>query len=176
MIPFRLFLKPGTIFDKYPRRDWRRVSLWLKWGLLFSLLGVFTRILLATDPVELSSIMAFLEFIAEEGEADIPRLVNFSLFAIVQTTYLVLLWIFRGLILYAGIKVAGESFVEFSVALSISAAGMVTGLWYLLPYGYLLYFAHGVFLISFLLMRINRLESYTAIITAVIAVMLPLIF
>ncbi len=175
MIPFRLLFQPGGIFNKYPRRDWRRISLWLKWGLLFSFFGVLFKIFIAADPASASYIISFLEYLAVEGEFEIPRFIILSLFAITKATYLVLLWVFRGLIIFIGIKIVGKSFVEFPVALSISGAGMVTGIWYCLPYGYLFYFVHGVFLSTFLLTKINRLENYQAIITAIIITVFPLL-
>lgn len=177
MIPFRLFFQPTSLFHLYPRRDWRRITLWLKWGLLFSFFGIFLKILLADDPASVSALMRFLKYLAGESEVAIPRFINLSLFIIIKMTYLIALWLIRGLLIFIGMKFAANAFIEFPVALSISGASLVSGFWYWLPfpYGYLLYAAHGIFLIAILKVNINREKYLPAIITGIIAGMLPLL-
>ncbi|MGM0381801.1 MAG: hypothetical protein ACQEP7_07410 [bacterium] len=176
MIPFRLMFNPASLFREYPRREWRRITLWLKWGLLFSFFGLFLKVLIVDDPAAVSSVMRFLKYLSAESETQIPRFINFSLFAITKATYLVILWFLRGLIIFIGMKMIARSFVELPVALSIAGASMVAGFWYWLPYGYWFYAIHSVFLISFLMVNINRTRYYKAGLIGFVSGILPLLF
>ncbi|GEM_PF-4916119 len=179
MILFRLYFYPASLFNKYPVRVWRRVTLWLKWGLLIPYLAIILRLVI-DSPEEVSSIFSFISFVAEESELAIPFAVQFGLFMVVQGAVLIFVWLLRGLLIYLYYRVSRVKFDEREMALSIAAAGLLTGIWNLLPFGFLIPYVltllHSLFLTTYLIFRVNRTTLPQAFLGSLLPALIPLLF
>ncbi len=179
MIPIRLFFYPASLFNKYPVRVWRRVTLWLKWGLLIPYLAIILRLVI-DSPEEVSSIFSFISFAAEESELAIPFAVRFGLFMIIQGLIVILVWFIRGLLIYLYYRMSRVKFSEREMAFSIAAGGLVTGIWNLIPLGffipYVLTLLHCLFLTTYLIYRVNRTTLPQAFLGSLLPALIPLLF
>lgn len=175
MLPFQLLFYPAAIFRNYPVRDWRRITVWLKWGLLIPFLAVILR-LVFFEPAEASSIIRLFQYFASESEFAIPPAVRYGSFLIIEGVILLLAWLLRSGMIYLFYRLTSPSFDEGEIALSVGAASMVTGIWYLVPYGYIIEFVHCLGLTSYLLVHINRINFPSAVPVAILPALVPLLF
>ncbi len=174
MVPFRILFNPVSISRSYPVREWRRVTVWLKWGLLLPFLAIIIRIFLA--PGESSSILRLFAYFAEESEFAIPPIVRYGLFMIMEGIILIVVWLARGGIIFMFYRLVSPSFSEGKIALSIAGASLITGIWYLIPYGYFPAIIHCAALTSYLLVQINRTELKFTLPVSILAALIPLLF
>jgi hypothetical protein len=152
------------------------VTIWLKWGLLISFGAIFFRVFQSSAPAETSSIIRVLEYLAVEAEMELPPFVKFSLFFILQSLYLILIWLLRGLLIFVSYNLAESAFAEFNVALSVSAVSLIPAFWYVLPYGYFFAAIHSLLLTAYLLININRTPTPLAFLFGILVSILPLLF
>jgi hypothetical protein len=68
MLPVKLLFYPMSIVRTYPLRKWREVTLWLKWGFLFSIGAPLLRVLYSSSPESFSQIFRFLNYLAAEND------------------------------------------------------------------------------------------------------------
>lgn len=161
MIPFQLLFYPPTIFRNYPVRQWREVTLWLKWGIMIGLGSVLVKVALLSSPENSSYIFQLLNYLGEQNDAitlNFP--VKFGLFFLVEVFLIVILWLLRSALIAAAYNILDAPFTEGPFAMSIAGASLVSGIWMLLPglTGTVLTALHGIILIAYLTSQVNRLS------------------
>ncbi len=178
MIPFFLFFFPPRLFEMYPVRQWRSITLWLKWGILFSLGGIMVHIAMLPNPSESSWLFAFLEYLARENDAiTLGFLARFSLFFILESLVIIATWLVKGVIIYLGYQILDPPFAETSVAMSVAGGSMVTNLWLIAPgIGPYAAIIHSFILTAVLLHHINRTDRWTSSGLALIPSLIPLLY
>lgn len=178
MIPFFLFFYPPRLFEMYPVRQWRSITLWLKWGILFSLGGVMVHIAMLEDPADVSWIFGFLEYLARENDAiTLGFFARFSLFFILESLVIIGTWLIKGLFIYLGYQILDPPFGEPNIAMSVAGGSMITNLWLIAPgigpYAALL---HSFILIAIVVHHINRTGPWTSAGLAAVPSFIPLLF
>lgn len=178
MTVFDLLTRPNSIFQRYPIRHWRQVTLWLKWGLLISLLSIIIRVLLASSPTEVSFIFKLFEYLNSLSEGiKLDIYAQMPLFFITVSISILVTWILKSFILLVGYQLMDGVFEEGTVALSISAATLVTNIWYMFPYvGMIIGTVHGCILMAVLVLRINRFPAPGAMAMGVLGGLIPIIY
>jgi len=178
MIPFFLFFFPPRLFEMYPVREWRSITLWLKWGILFSLGGVMVHIAMLASPEESSWIFAFLEYLARENDAiQLGLFARFSLFFIIETIVIIVTWLLKGMILYLGYQILDPPFAEPGIALSIAGGSMITNVWLIAPgIGPYAAVLHSFVLIAVVVHHIHRTGNGTSAGLALIPSLIPLLY
>jgi len=166
MIPFNLLFKPPAIIRNCPARDWRKITLWLKWGLLFSIGTIMLKVLISSDPAEISYVFVGLEWLNDYHDTvTIPLPLQFALFFIFESLAVVIAWTLKGAWIVTFYRLLNEKlyFNEAVIAFSIAGASLVTNIWHLLPYGTLLAGIHALILTTYLSSKVNRVSTGTAI-------------
>ncbi|MFB6357130.1 MAG: hypothetical protein ABEJ65_11525 [bacterium] len=180
MIPFYLLFYPPGIFKTYPVRNWREVTLFLKWGLLLSLFASIIRIIVSGSRTSISWIFWGIAQIVEYNDAiqGFPFILKMALFFIITGLIVVFVWLIKSLIIMGIYQVLGDDvvFTEPKIAMSIAAASMITNIWYMVPIVGP-YFAcfHGAFLVGYLAVSINRLPLQIAIPVSIVG-LIPITF
>lgn len=172
MIPFQLLFYPPTIFRRYPVRQWREVTLWLKWGILIALSAILLSVAMLESPGDSSYIFELLNYLGKENDAiNLNFQVKFGLFFLVEVFLVVLVWLARSALIFAAYNVIeGATFTEGYFALSIAGASLVNGIWMLVPgiAGTVLGTAHGIILITYLVSQVNRVGIAKALAVAIL--------
>lgn len=178
MIPFYLLFFPARVLEAYPIRYWRTITLWLKWGILFSLGGLMVHIATLDDPSSASFIFSMLEYLAEQNRAvSFPFLAQFGLFFIFEILIVLLTWVIKGSLIYLGYRMLRPRFGDPSVAMSVAGASMVTNIWLMIPFiGFYAAMIHGTVLIAYLVDRVNRTDDWDALKVAIIPGFIPLLY
>lgn len=176
MIPINLLLNPPGVVRNYPIREWRDVTLWLKWGIILSLVYVMTGVAMMKSPEDGSWIFQVIHFLEEYNDAiTIPFVVKFGLFFIIESILIVIVWLIKSCMIIAGYQLIDAEFTETNIALSIAGASMVTGIWWLIPFGYVFMSLHSLLLMSYLLGQIHRLTLIQSILLAFFPAFVPYI-
>lgn len=176
MLPLQLLFFPAAIFRSHPVRKWREVTLWLKWGLLFSIVPPLLRVSLMDSPETFSGTFSLLNYLAEENDAltlDFP--VKFGLFFLALIFLVLMVWLIRSGLIYLCYRMMNVNFNEGRVAMSVAGASMVNGVWLILPLGWYLAFLHGILLIAYLTVRVNRIGAGRGLIIGFLAGIVPFV-
>lgn len=178
MTVFDLLTRPNSIFQRYPIRHWRQVTLWLKWGLLISLLSIIVRVVIADSNTRASWIFGLLEYLNSLSEGiKLDIYAQMPLFFITVSISILVTWMLKSFILLVGYQLMDGVFLEGRVALSISAATLVTNLWYVIPYvGMIAGTVHGCILMAILVLRINRLTMPGAMAMGILGGLIPVVY
>lgn len=174
MLPVKLLFYPMSIVRTYPLRKWREVTLWLKWGLLFSIGAPLLRVLYSSSPESFSKIFRFLNYLAAENDSltlNFP--VKFGLFCLLLILVVVLTWLIRAGIIFLLYQFIDVTFDEGPIALSLAGASLVNGIWLLVPFGWYLAPLHGMVLIAYLAGNVNRIDLPQAILVGILAGWIP---
>ncbi len=175
MLAFKILFEPGSIFRSYPVREWRRITLWLKWGLIIPYFAIIIRIMISPEN---SLLLGYLFELAED--AAFPVFVYYILYLIIQGFLLTLVWLVRALFILFFYRLKQPSFGETGIACSLSAASLTTGIWYILPLSffwvYLPATVHSIILTSYLIRQVNRVEKKSSIYAVILPSMVPIIF
>jgi hypothetical protein len=179
MIPFQLFFFPPVLIRRYPVRQWRDVTLWLKWGLLVALASVLLKVAMLESPAESSYIFSFLNYLSEQNDAiSLTYLAKFGLFVLIEIFLVVLVWLLRaGLIVGAYQLLDVRTFNEGNFALSLAGASLITGVWMLLPglAGTILTAVHTIALLTYLVSQVHRLSIVRSIMLSLLPGLVPFI-
>lgn len=178
MIPFQLLFYPPTLFRRYPVRQWREVTLWLKWGILIALSSILVKIAMLESPADSSYIFQFLNYLGNQNDAiTLSFPLKFGLFFLVEIFLVVINWLVRAGILTLAFNYVEVPFSEGNFALSIAGASLVSGVWMLLPgfVGVLFTAIHGVGLITYLNSQVNRLEITTGLAVSFLPGVVPFV-
>lgn len=179
MIPFQLLFYPPTIFRRYPVRQWREVTLWLKWGILIALSSILVSVAMLESPEDSSYIFQLLNYLGEQNDAiTLSFPVKFGLFFLVEVFLIMLVWLVRSTFIFVAYQIIDTAtFTEGYFALSIAGASLVNGIWVLVPglAGTVLGTLHGIVLITYLVSQINRVSPATALAIAILPGVFPFI-
>lgn len=177
MIPFSLLFRPPAIIRNCPVRQWREITLWLKWGLFFSVATIMAKAILVSDPARISYVFSGLEWLNEYHDTlSIPLPLQYALFFIFETLFVVLAWAIKSLWIIFMYRVKEEIyFNETPIAFSIAGASLITNIWHIIPYGTIFAGLHAFILITFISSRINRISIPTACLIG-LAGLIPVIY
>lgn len=177
MLPFNLLFRPGAVMRNHPVRDWRDITLWLKWGLFFSIGGVLLKAVLADNPASISYVFTWLEWLNEYHDTvSIPVPLQFALFFIIESLFVVLAWLIKSGMILLGYQLFDDIyFDETNIAFSLAGATMITNIWHILPYGTIFACIHSFVLIAYFTGQIHRLSPPQSLLLAV-AGLVPLFY
>ncbi len=176
MLPLKLLFYPVSVIQTYPLRKWREVTLWLKWGLLVSIGSPLLRVSYSSSPESFSWIFGLLNYLASENDSltlDFP--VQFGLFFLLLIFLVLLNWMIRAGLIFILYQFIDGSFHEGPIALSLSGASLVNGIWLLVPFGWYLSLIHGILLLAYLAGNVNRLDTPNAALVGVLCGGIPFI-
>jgi hypothetical protein len=161
----------------HPVRDWRDITLWLKWGLLISVLTSFLKVWISADPTTASYVISGFDWLNNYHDTiNIPLPLQYALFFIIETLSAVVLWLLKSLVLLLGYQLFEEiHFDETNIAFSLAGASMVTNVWHILPYGTIIAALHAFVLIAYLGTQIHDIPLSRALVLGV-AGLLPFIY
>lgn len=177
MLPINLLFRPAALMRNHPVRDWRDITLWLKWGLLVSIGVIMASVGLSSDPASGSYIFSALEWLnGYHDTVSIPRPLQYALFFVIESLVVVLVWLMKSCVILIGYQLFDDIyFDETNIAFSLSGASMVTNLWLFIPFGTVLACLHAFVLITYLATRIHRLSLPKAVLFG-LAGFIPVIF
>jgi uncharacterized membrane protein (DUF485 family) len=176
MLPLQLLFYPSALLSQNPVRKWREITLWLKWGLLITLVSTVIRVLYIQAPGEYSYVFQLLNFLAEQNDnLTLGFPIKFGLFFLLQIFLTVLVWLARAGLLFIGYQFFDGEFQEGSIALSVAGATMVNGIWLLIPSGWYLAPIHCLLLMTYLTSRIHRLSFFEGFIISLLPSIIPFI-
>lgn len=179
MVPFQLLFYPPILFRRYPVRQWRDVTIWLKWGILIALSSVLVSVAMLESPENSSYIFQLLNYLGEQNDAitlNFP--IKFGLFFLVEVFLIVFVWLLRAAFIFGAYNFVDDAtFTEGNFALSIAGASLVNGIWILVPglAGTIFGSLHGILLIAYLVSQVNRMSFGTAIAVAILPGIIPFI-
>lgn len=177
MLPFNLLFRPPALMRDHPVRNWRDITLWLKWGLLLSIGVIMLRVGLHSDPASISYIFSALEWLnGYHDTISIPPPLQYALFFIIESLIVVLVWLIKSCMILMGYQLYEDiHFDETNIAFSLAGASLVTNLWLIIPYGTWFSSLHGLVLVTYLATQIHRLTLPKAVLLG-LAGLVPVMF